>query len=119
MESLERTLSPPPATPEAKEATTEKTEAAPAAEPDESEAPKGAPPPAAPGEAAPAAKPKGPAPGKVTATEEEAERALERTLTAEGVLLLPYGQLQLEPSFTYTRRESNSVPVVSDGSFAI
>jgi Putative MetA-pathway of phenol degradation len=45
------------------------------------------------------------APGQVTATEEEAERALERTLTATGALLLPYGQIELEPSFTYTRME--------------
>jgi hypothetical protein len=35
-----------------------------------------------------------------------AERALERTLTAEGVLLLPKGQVELEPFFGYTRRES-------------
>jgi hypothetical protein len=45
------------------------------------------------------------APGQVTATEEEAERALERTLTATGALLLSYGQIEVEPSFTYTRRE--------------
>lgn len=49
-----------------------------------------------------------PAPGQVTVTEEEAERALERTLVAAGVLLLPFGQLELEPAFTYTRREFDS-----------
>ena len=43
----------------------------------------------------------------MTATEEEAERALERTLTAEGALLLPYGQVEVEPSFSYTRRHDD------------
>ena len=38
-------------------------------------------------------------------TEEETERALERTLVAVGVLLLPFGQLEIEPAFTYTRRD--------------
>ena len=46
------------------------------------------------------------------ATEEEAERALERTLSAQGALLLPYGQVQVEPSFSYTRRHVN-VPVLA------
>ena len=52
------------------------------------------------------------APGQVTATEEEAERALERTLTAEGALLLPYGRAEVEPSFSYTRRHVN-VPALA------
>src|SRR5512132_3441377 len=59
----------------------------------------------APAAPAPVSKPS--APGQVTATEEEAERALERTLTAEGALLLPYGQVEVEPSFSYTRRHVN------------
>src|SRR5512132_1233526 len=66
--------------------------------------------PAAPSLPAPVSKPS--APGQVTATEEEAERALERTLTATGALLLPYGQVQVEPSFSYTRRHVN-VPVLA------
>jgi hypothetical protein len=40
--------------------------------------------------------------------EEAAERALERTLTAEGALLLPSGKSEIEPSFTYTRRENDN-----------
>jgi hypothetical protein len=66
--------------------------------------------PAAPSLPAPVGKPS--APGQVTATEEEAERALERTLTATGALLLPYGQVEVEPSFSYTRRHVN-VPVLA------
>jgi hypothetical protein len=66
--------------------------------------------PAAPSLPAPVSKPS--APGQVTATEEEAERALERTLTATGALLLPYGQVEVEPSFSYTRRHVN-VPVLA------
>jgi hypothetical protein len=62
-------------------------------------------PPAAPSAPAPVSRPS--APGQVTATEEEAERALERTLTAEGALLLPYGQVEVEPSFSYTRRHAD------------
>lgn len=45
------------------------------------------------------------APGAVVVEEGAAERALERSLTREGVLLLPPGVLEVEPSFTYTRRE--------------
>jgi hypothetical protein len=67
-------------------------------------------PPAAPSVPAPVSRPS--APGQVTATEEEAERALERTLTAEGALLLPYGQVEVEPSFSYTRRHAN-VPALA------
>jgi hypothetical protein len=66
--------------------------------------------PGAPSLPAPVSKPS--APGQVTATEEEAERALERTLTATGALLLPYGQVEVEPSFSYTRRHVN-VPVLA------
>jgi len=45
------------------------------------------------------------APGTVVVEEGAAERALERSLTLEGVLLLPSGVLEVEPSFTYARRE--------------
>jgi hypothetical protein len=51
--------------------------------------------------------PKPQAPGQVTATEEEAERALERSLVATGVLLLPFGQVEVEPIASYVRREAH------------
>ena len=59
-----------------------------------------APPAPAEGQAAP-----GQAPGQFEVDEEAIDRALERTLVQEGVLLLPFGQVEIEPSFTYTRRE--------------
>jgi hypothetical protein len=45
-----------------------------------------------------------PAPGEFQVDEQAAERALERTLVREGALLLPFGQGEIEPSFSYTRR---------------
>jgi hypothetical protein len=45
------------------------------------------------------------APGAIVVEEGAAERALERSLTREGALLLPPGVLEVEPSFTYARRE--------------
>jgi hypothetical protein len=45
------------------------------------------------------------APGQFEVDETAIDRALERTLVQEGVLLLPFGQAEIEPSFTYTRRE--------------
>jgi Putative MetA-pathway of phenol degradation len=47
------------------------------------------------------------APGQFEIEEGAIDRALERTLVQEGVLLLPLGQAEIEPSFTYTRRELN------------
>jgi|APTNR8051073442_1049403.scaffolds.fasta_scaffold00757_19 hypothetical protein len=64
-------------------------------------------------EAAPAPAP-APAPGAVEVDEQAAERALERTLVAGGALLLPAGQAEIEPSFTYTRRENDLSPVLID-----
>lgn len=64
-------------------------------------------------DAAPAASPP-PAPGAVEVDEQAAERALERTLVAGGALLLPAGQAEIEPSFTYARRESDVSPVLVD-----
>lgn len=52
--------------------------------------------------------PKPQAPGQVTATEEEAERALERSLVATGVLLLPFGQVEVQPNASYVRREDQA-----------
>ncbi|MBV8094103.1 MAG: hypothetical protein JO110_12950, partial [Acetobacteraceae bacterium] len=45
------------------------------------------------------------APGQFEVSEEAAERALERTLVATGALLVPYGSVDVEPAFGYTRRE--------------
>lgn len=45
------------------------------------------------------------APGAVVVEEGAAERALERSLTRAGALLLPTGILEIEPSLTYARRE--------------
>lgn len=45
------------------------------------------------------------APGAVMVEEGAAERALERSLTRAGALLLPPGVLEFEPSFTYARHE--------------
>ena len=49
------------------------------------------------------------APGTVVVDEEAAERALDRTLTDVGALLLPAGRMEIAPSITYTRRESQFV----------
>jgi hypothetical protein len=54
------------------------------------------------------------APGAVEVDEMAAERALERTLVAGGALLLPTGQVEVEPSFSYTRRDDNNIPVLVD-----
>ncbi len=47
-----------------------------------------------------------PAPGQFEVSEDEAERALERTLVATGNLLVPNGFAEVEPLFGYTRRET-------------
>jgi Putative MetA-pathway of phenol degradation len=71
--------------------------------------------PKAPGKAR-AASPAGPtqqaarsnptAPGQFEVSEDDAERALERTLVATGNLLVPAGFAEAEPLFSFTRRES-------------
>ena len=48
------------------------------------------------------------APGAVVVEEGDAERALERSLTAVGALLLPAGVLEIEPGLAYTRYENNT-----------
>src|SRR5438876_9476866 len=50
-------------------------------------------------------KPPKPAPGQFEVDEQAAERALERTLTATGALLVPECYAEVEPAFGYTRRE--------------
>ena len=54
------------------------------------------------------------APGTFEVDEEAAERALDRTLTLGGALLLPFGQAEFQPFFGYTRRENNFPVIVSD-----
>lgn len=54
------------------------------------------------------------APGTFEVDEEAAERALERTLTAAGALLLAPGRAEIEPNFTFVRRE-DTVPIVVGG----
>jgi hypothetical protein len=76
-------------------------------------APEPAPKPEAPGteqvaaasqEPDPTAAPPPPAaPGQFEVDQDAIDRALERTLVEQGVLLLPWGQAQIEPSFSYTR----------------
>jgi Putative MetA-pathway of phenol degradation len=44
-----------------------------------------------------------PAPGTVDVEEDAIERALERTLVETGFVLLPFGQVEVEPSITYER----------------
>ena len=44
------------------------------------------------------------APGTIEIDEDAIDRALERTLVQEGALLLPFGQAEIQPSFSYTRR---------------
>jgi hypothetical protein len=46
-----------------------------------------------------------PAPGQFEVSPEAAERALERTLVATGNLLVPKGFAEVQPLFSYTRRE--------------
>ena len=47
-----------------------------------------------------------PAPGQFEVSEDDAERALERTLVATGNLLVPKGFAEIEPLFSYLRRET-------------
>ena len=67
-----------------------------------------APPPPPPGQAADQQASSHPAPGQFKVDVQAAQRALERTLTASGALLVPYGSIDLEPTFSYTRRETPS-----------
>lgn len=61
----------------------------------------------------------GRAPGAVVVEEGAAERALERSLTREGALLLPPGVLEVEPSFTYSRREDDIPAFITSGSVVL
>jgi hypothetical protein len=54
-------------------------------------------------------------PGAIVVTEGEAERALERSLTREGALLLPMAVLEIEPGLTYSRQEDSAPSFVISG----
>ncbi len=55
------------------------------------------------------------APGEVVVDEDAAERALERSLTEAGALLLRPGRVEIEPSFSYARNEDATPIFVSSG----
>lgn len=59
--------------------------------------------------------PEAAAPGQLDVSADDAERALERTLVATGALLLPFGKLEVEPAFAYTRREVTVPTFVTQG----
>ncbi len=65
--------------------------------------------PAAASSAAPAV------PGQFEVDEEAAERALEQTLVVTGALLLPFGQADIQPSFTYIRSEEEAPTLLAQG----
>lgn len=54
-------------------------------------------------------------PGRVVVDEEEAERALERSLVVTGALLLPPGRIEVAPSVTYLRDEGDATIVLPEG----
>ena len=56
------------------------------------------------------------APGAFEIDEDAAQRALERTLTQQGALLLPPGTFELTPSFTYRRSEQTAAVLVGTSS---
>lgn len=53
------------------------------------------------------------APGAFKVDVQAAQRALERTLTVSGALLVPYGFVDLQPSISYTRRENQHLVVTN------
>jgi hypothetical protein len=55
------------------------------------------------------------APGQFDVSEADAERALERTLVATGNLLVPSGFAEVEPLFSYTRRETAALGTATTG----
>ncbi len=55
------------------------------------------------------------APGAVVVEEGDAERALERSLTLEGALLLSSGVLEIEPGLSYARQEDTAPGFVTVG----
>lgn len=52
-------------------------------------------------------------PGQFQVDETALDRALERTLTREGAVLMPFGMIELEPSLSYTRRELDTPALIN------
>jgi hypothetical protein len=52
-------------------------------------------------------------PGQFEVDEIALDRALERTLTREGAVLMPFGMVELEPSLSYTRRELDTPALIN------
>jgi hypothetical protein len=52
-------------------------------------------------------------PGQFEVDETALDRALERTLTREGAVLMPFGMIELEPSLSYTRRELDTPALIN------
>jgi hypothetical protein len=84
-----------------------KPAASPTASVMQAQAPRPAPPaaPPAPAVSVAQAERKAPRPGSFEVDEDAAQRALERTLTQQGALLLPAGGISLTPAIGYTRTE--------------
>jgi hypothetical protein len=59
------------------------------------------------------------APGQPEADKKTAERALERTLVSTGALLLPLGQADIEPGFSYIRSEQRAPVVFTSGGASV
>ncbi len=55
------------------------------------------------------------APGQFEVDETTVDRALEQSLVERGALLKPLGTMQVEPTFSYTRRELKNVAVQENG----
>ncbi len=53
------------------------------------------------------------APGQFDVDEQALDRALERTLTREGAVLLPFGTVEIEPSISYVRREFDAPTLIN------
>lgn len=84
------------------------TAAAPTLQPPPAQARVPAPPPAAPTASAAPPRPPASRPGSFEVDEDAAQRALERTLTQAGALLLPPGAYSITPSLSYQRSEQES-----------
>ena len=59
-----------------------------------------------------------PAPGQFDIDEAALDRALERTLTREGAVLLSHGMVEIEPSLSYVRREFDAPTLINLFGFA-
>ncbi len=60
-----------------------------------------------------------PAVGEFEVAQEVIDRALERALVQTGALLLPAGTIEVDPSFTYVRREDGAPILVANGDQAV